>query len=99
MFESLGKIVSRRKKFWDKSKIEANQKILKEWEEQILKEFGPAMIPMAKPMLVRNQRLIISVRNAVIACEIQARKEKIKNAINKKISDKKSLVEEIVLRI
>jgi len=99
MFESLAKIVDRRKKFWDKGKLESNQKILKEWEEQILKEFGPTMISMAKPLLIRNQRLIVNVRNAVVACEIQAKKDKIKNAINKKISDKKSLLQEIVLRI
>ncbi len=99
MFEALGKIIDRKRRTWDRGKIELNQKIMNAWEDQISKEFGPAMVSMAKPLLIRNQKLIVNVKSAVIACEVQAKKEKIKNSINRIIDAKKTSLKEIVLKI
>jgi len=99
MIESLGKIIARRKIIWSKNKLESNQKIFKEWERIMLDEFGPEMLTLAKPNFIKNKKLIITVRNATIACELQARKERIKDQINKKIGDKNGFLNEIVLRV
>jgi hypothetical protein len=98
MFELLSRTIDKKKSIWSKEKISSNQRVFDEWERGLVNEYGPTMITLAKPYSFKNQKLIVTVRNSIIACEIQAKKEKIKNAINKIVGERES-IKEIIIRI
>lgn len=97
MFEQLSKAINRRKTLWSKENIDTNQRVFNEWEKVILNEFSPEMITLAKPYSFKNNRLTVFLRNSVVACEIQTKKDRIKNSINRNIEGIK--VKEIILKV
>jgi hypothetical protein len=98
MFESLSKAIDRKKYIWSKEKISNNQKIFNCWEKIIIDEYGPEMITLARPYSFKHQKLTVTVRNSTVACEIQAKKEKIKNIINKNTGGE-TKIKEIIIKI
>jgi len=97
MFEQLSKAINRKRTLWSKESIDTNQRVFNEWEKAILNEFSPEMITLARPYSFKNGKLIVFSRNSVVACEIQAKRDKIKNSINRNIEGIK--VKEIILKV
>lgn len=97
MFEQLSKAIERKKTLWSKENIDSVQRVFNEWERSILKEYGPEIITLAKPYSFKNNKLNIFVRNSTVACDIQVKKDKIKNSINKNIGRLK--IKEIILKV
>ena len=98
MFELLSRTIDRKRPTWSKEKLASNQRIFSEWERVVINEYGPKMVTLAKPYLFKQQRLIVTVRNTIVACEIKAKKEKNRNIINKSIGEKVT-IKEIVIKI
>lgn len=97
MFESISKAINRRKILWSKESIDSNQRVFNEWQKVIFKEYGPEMITLIRPYSFKNSKLIVFARNPLIACEVQAKKDRIRNTINKNIGS--NWIKEIILRV
>ncbi len=97
MFEQLSKAIGRRKTLWSKENIDSTQRVFNEWERVILDEYGPEMITLVRPYSFKNNKLTVFARNSTVACEIQVKKDKIKNSINKNTEGIR--IKEIILKV
>lgn len=82
MLEPLNSILKNRFKDSDLKKARLVEDIFQKWEEVSLKEFGEKIEGKTSSLRLRKGRLIIKVKNPLIACELQAKKNKLITLIN-----------------